>query len=100
MTKILGKHELKFGGEGRLHQQNYIQTNAPNGYFNFGSVGSSQCPNPDITQCGGDGMASFMMGQLIGGGAYYEIQYRAGLRRTFNMPDLSRTTGRSRRSSR
>jgi hypothetical protein len=25
--------------------------------------------------CGGDGMASFMMGQLIGGGAFYEIQY-------------------------
>jgi Carboxypeptidase regulatory-like domain len=75
LTKILGKHELKFGGEGRVHQQNYIQTNAPNGYFNFGSGGSSQCPNPDITVCGGDGMASFMMGQLLGGGAFYEIQY-------------------------
>jgi hypothetical protein len=75
LTKIHGKHELKFGGEGRLHQQNYIQTNAPNGYFNYGSGGSSQCPNPDITVCGGDGMASFMMGQLIGGGAFYEIQY-------------------------
>ena len=25
--------------------------------------------------CGGDGMASFMMGQLIGGGAFYEIQF-------------------------
>ena len=75
LTKIHGKHELKFGFEGRLHQQNYIQTNAPLGYFNFNSLGSSQCPNPDITQCGGDGMASFMMGQLIGGGAYYEIQF-------------------------
>jgi len=73
LTKIQGKHELKFGFEGRLHQQNYIQTNAPVGYFNFGSGGSSQCPNPDITVCGGDGMASFMMGQL--GGAYYEIQF-------------------------
>ncbi len=75
LTKIHGKHELKFGAEGRVHQQNYIQTNAPNGYFNYGSGGSSQCPNPDITVCGGDGMASFMMGQLIGGGAFYEIQY-------------------------
>ena len=76
LTKIHGKHELKFGFEGRLHQQNYIQTNAPLGYFNFGSLGSSQCPTPDITVCGGDGMASFMMGQLIGGGgAFYEVQF-------------------------
>ena len=75
LTKILGKHELKFGAEGRIHQQNYIQTNAPLGQFNFGAGGSSQCPNPDITVCGGDSMASLMMGQLIGGGAYYEIQY-------------------------
>jgi hypothetical protein len=75
VSKILGKHELKFGFEGRLHQQNYIQTNAPLGYFNFGSGGTSQCPIPDITQCGGDGMASFLMGQLVGGGAYYEVQF-------------------------
>jgi hypothetical protein len=78
LTKIHGKHELKFGFEGRLHQQNYIQTNAPLGYFNFNSLGSSQCPDPDITVCGGDGMASFMMGELIGGpgtSSYYEIQF-------------------------
>ena len=75
LTKIHGKHELKIGAEGRLHQQNYIQTNAPVGYLNFGSLGSSQCPNGDITQCGGDGMASFMMGQLMGGGAYYQVQF-------------------------
>ncbi len=75
LTKIVGKHELKFGAEGRVHQQNYIQTNAPNGYFNYSSLGSSQCPVSDITVCGGDGMASFMMGQLVGGGAFYEIQF-------------------------
>jgi hypothetical protein len=75
LTKIQGKHELKFGFEGRLHQQNYIQTNAPVGNFSFNNLGSSQCPISDITQCGGDGMASFMMGQLIGGGAGYEIQF-------------------------
>jgi len=75
LTKIRGRHELKFGYEGRLHQQNYIQTNAPLGYLTFGSGGSSQCPTPDITVCGGDGMASFMMGQLIGGGAFYENQF-------------------------
>ncbi len=73
LTKVKGRHELKFGFEGRIHQQNYIQTNAPNGIFNFNSLGSSQCPVADITQCGGDGMASFLMGQIASG--YYEIQF-------------------------
>ncbi|MGB9446342.1 MAG: TonB-dependent receptor, partial [Candidatus Acidiferrum sp.] len=75
LTKIHGNHELKFGFEGRLHQQNYIQTNAPNGTFSFNNQGSSQCPLGDVTQCGGDSMASFMMGQM-GGSQGYEIQYR------------------------
>jgi TonB dependent receptor len=75
LTKIHGNHELKFGFEGRIHQMNYIQTNAPNGTFNFGNGGSSQCPLGDVTQCGGDSMASFMMGQMNGSQGY-EIQYR------------------------
>ena len=75
LAKVHGKHELKFGFEGRLHQQNYIQTNAPLGYFSFNNLGSSQCPGSDIAQCGGDGMASFMMGQMIGPGGYYENQF-------------------------
>ncbi|MGB7847628.1 MAG: carboxypeptidase-like regulatory domain-containing protein [Candidatus Acidiferrum sp.] len=78
VTKIHGKHELKFGFEGRLHQQNYIQTNAPLGLFSFNALGSSQCPINDITQCGGDSMASFMMGQISTGNPYgstYEIQF-------------------------
>ncbi len=78
LTKIFGPHELKFGLEGRLHQQNYIQTNAPLGYFQFDNTGSSSCPySGDLTDCGGDGMASFMMGQMMGNGnSYYEIQFR------------------------
>jgi hypothetical protein len=74
LTKILGQHGLKFGFEGRLHQQNYIQTNAPVGYFSFDSTGTAQCPIPDITQCGGDAMASFMMGQMTTN-SYYQIQF-------------------------
>jgi hypothetical protein len=73
LNKIRGKHDLKFGFEGRLHQQNYIQTNAPLGYYNFDNLGSSQCPTSDPTVCGGDGMASFMMGNFSSG--YYEIQF-------------------------
>jgi hypothetical protein len=78
LTKIHGTHELKFGFEGRLHQQNYIQTNAPLGLFSFNALGSSQCPVSDVTQCGGDSLASFMMGQISTGSPYgstYEIQF-------------------------
>jgi hypothetical protein len=78
LGKIHGPHELKFGVEGRLHQQNYIQTNAPLGYFQFNNAGSSLCPFvDDLTDCGGDSMASFLMGQLSGGGSsFYEIQFQ------------------------
>lgn len=72
LDKTLGNHELKFGFEGRQHQQNYIQTNAPDGIFNFDRSGSSGCPY-DFATCGGDGMASFLMGQMTSG-SYYEIQ--------------------------
>ena len=74
LGKVHGSHDMKFGFEGRLHQMNYIQTNAPNGIFNFDRSGSSACPY-DFGTCGGDGMASFMMGQMsLNGGNYYEIQ--------------------------
>lgn len=75
IDKVLGNHDMKFGFEGRLHQMNYIQTNAPDGIFTFDHTGTSACPY-DFATCGGDGMASFMMGQMtqINGGTYYEIQ--------------------------
>jgi hypothetical protein len=74
VNKVHGNHEMKFGFEGRQHQMNYIQTNAPNGIFNFDHYGTAQCPN-DYATCGGDGMATFMMGYQDGG-TYYEIQDR------------------------
>jgi hypothetical protein len=81
LSKIRGAHELKFGFEARLHQQNYIQTNAPEGYFQFASSGSSVCPGSDFgAQCndgqiaGGDSMASFLMGQFQSG--FYELEFR------------------------
>jgi len=73
LNMIRGKHDLKIGFEGRLHQQNLFGTNEPLGSFSFDNLGSSQCPNGDITVCGGDGMASFLMGSIGGGG--YEIQF-------------------------
>lgn len=78
VDKVHGPHEMKFGFEGRLHQQNYIQTNAPVGVFNFDEHGSSACPN-DFPTCGGDAMASFLMGNAVNdgnGSNYYEIQFQ------------------------
>jgi hypothetical protein len=96
LTKELGQHELKFGFEGRLHQMNYIQTNAPQGIFNFTEHGSSGCPN-DVSTCGGDAMASFMMGNAQGGDAEDITRFSFNrLRRTSSTPGSSRRTGRRR----
>jgi hypothetical protein len=80
-NKVHGLHEFKFGFDGRIHQINYIQTNAPVGFFSFNADGSYACPSGQ-EECGGDPMASFMMGQITqgdasnGSGSYYEIQFR------------------------
>ena len=83
LDKVHGSHELKFGFDGRIHQINYIQTNAPVGFFTFNTDGSDACPS-GIDACGGDSMASFMMGMFTQGcaqggnvcGSDYEIQFR------------------------
>jgi hypothetical protein len=83
LDKVRGAHEMKFGFEGRIHQMNYIQTNAPVGVFSFDTSGSAACPgvgNPNygmtgIQFCGGDPMASFLMGAMNGNSSY-EIQFR------------------------
>ena len=74
LDKVHGAHQMKFGVEGRLHQQNYIQTNAPQGIFNFDQNGSSGCTALSFAQCGGDAVASFLIGNVWSGG-YYEIQF-------------------------
>ncbi|HEY3705386.1 MAG TPA: carboxypeptidase regulatory-like domain-containing protein [Terracidiphilus sp.] len=71
LNKVWGEQDVKFGFEGRQHQMNYIQTEAPNGNFNFDTSGSSGCFY-DLSTCGGDAMASFLMGRSSSN--YYEIQ--------------------------
>jgi hypothetical protein len=86
LDKVHGPHDMKFGFDGRLHQMNYIQTNAPNGYFSFDTTGSGSCPatsspnygNTGIQYCGGDAMASFLMGTM-NSNSYYEIQDRPAM---------------------
>ena len=81
LDKVHGQHEIKFGFDGRIHQMNYIQTNAPNGFFDFATDGSYACPG-GVDACGGDAMASFLMAQFTqapasnGWGSFYEIQFR------------------------
>jgi hypothetical protein len=70
---VRGKHELKFGGEGRMHRINFVQPGWPSGDFNFDFTSTSQFSNAGDTSNGGDGLASFLMGvgpsgQSAGGG--------------------------------
>jgi Carboxypeptidase regulatory-like domain/TonB dependent receptor len=63
-----GKHEWKFGGEGRLHRINHGNPGWPAGSFPFDFSGTSQIAtqfdtdNNGLPLSGGDGMASFLTG--------------------------------------
>ena len=81
IDNVHGRHDIKFGFDGRIHQINYIQTNAAVGFFSFNTDATNACPD-GLDLCGGDSMASFMMGQMTQGcasngcGSYEEIQFR------------------------
>jgi outer membrane receptor protein involved in Fe transport len=81
IDNVHGRHDIKFGFDGRIHQINYIQTNAAVGFFSFNTDATNACPD-GLDLCGGDSMASFMMGQMTqgdasnGSGSYEEIQFR------------------------
>jgi hypothetical protein len=70
LSQIRGKHELRIGGEGRMHRLNYAQPGEPNGVYDFESVGMSEHP----WWGGGDAMASFLTGSGGSGGwGGYEV---------------------------
>ena len=81
LDNVHGRHDIKFGFDGRIHQINYIQTEAAVGFFSFNTDATNACPD-GLDLCGGDSMASFMMGQMTQGcasngcGSYEEIQFR------------------------
>jgi len=60
LTKILGRHTLKIGGELRILRHNYAQSNVPSGIFNFNNLQTSQ--NPFSPGNSGSGFSSFMLG--------------------------------------
>jgi hypothetical protein len=65
VSHIMGGHELKVGGEFRVHKINFTQFGLPAGLFNFQQSGTSQ-----VNSVGGDAMASFLVGFPTGWSAY------------------------------
>lgn len=59
---LRGRHDLKFGAEGRVQRINFVQPGWPAGEFDFNFTGSSQYSNAGDTTTGGDDLASFLMG--------------------------------------
>jgi len=70
MSRLEGRHDLKFGWEGRLRRVSFLQPNSATGTFSFSFTGTSQFPESG----GGDAMASLLMG--VGASGSYEIAAR------------------------
>lgn len=70
LSWVRGRHDLKIGGEGRLHRINYTQPGTPDGQFGFGANATSQDSAAQFST-GGDAVASFMTG--VGNSGQYEI---------------------------
>jgi hypothetical protein len=65
LTKIMGKHTLKFGGEIRRADINYYQNNNPGGTFTFNNAPTAL--NGASPSGSGDSFASFLLGIPTGG---------------------------------
>jgi hypothetical protein len=65
LTKIVGAHTLKFGGEIRRADINYYQNNAPGGTFTFNNAPTAL--NGASPSGSGDSFASFLLGIPTGG---------------------------------
>ncbi len=68
LCRLQGRHDLRFGGEIRMHRINFVQPGDPAGWFVFGFNGTSQL---GWAGGGGDEMASFLTG--VGGYGGYEV---------------------------
>jgi len=69
---LRGRHDLKFGGEGRMHRINFVQPGWPSGDFSFNRRSTSEISSVSDESAGGDSIASFLTGvgnpQNSGGG--------------------------------
>lgn len=63
LSKIIGNHNFKFGGEYRMLRNNYYQSNQPAGLFNFNAGMTSANPKTGVPgDVSGNGFASFLLG--------------------------------------
>lgn len=69
VSHMRGRHELKFGGEFRVHEINFEQAGTPAGLENFDFNSTSQNPYSG----GGDAMAGALIGASWGAWGQYEI---------------------------
>lgn len=69
ISRTVGRHELKFGGEFRLHHINFQQAGTPAGISAIDYNSTSQYP----WWGGGDAMAGALIGNSWGGWGQYEI---------------------------
>jgi hypothetical protein len=65
---VLGKHQIKAGGEFRLHRINFMQAGTPNGLFAFTGNGTAS----GLGGAGGDALAGLMTG-YVDNWSRYEI---------------------------
>jgi hypothetical protein len=66
---IMGRHEIKVGGELRRHRINFLQAGAPNGLFAFTNSGTAS----GTAGVGGDALAGLMIGYVDNAFSEYEI---------------------------
>ncbi len=57
-----GKHDLKFGAEGRMHRINHTNPGWPAGAFDFDRSSTNQMANDTDGVTGGDSLASLLIG--------------------------------------
>jgi hypothetical protein len=98
VDRIGGRHDLKVGGEVKIHEENYWAPQTPMGWFLLNRYGMSEYP----ASGGGDSMAVFLSGvdtsaygQYAGGvpvsqeapmyGAYVQDKWRATNKLTVNL---------------
>ncbi len=66
---VMGRHEIKIGGEVRRHRINFLQAGAPNGLFAFTNSGTAS----GTAGVGGDALAGLMIGYVDNAFTEYEI---------------------------
>jgi hypothetical protein len=69
ISKLIGKHSLKFGGTYRLNRVSNFRPNAPAGYYTFNDVWTRRAFN---RAGGGNSIASMLLGLPSGGRIQFE----------------------------